>query len=179
MAVRERAPRGLTGTARRYASPMRSDPNDPIARPIDWPHYRETVLHFGDPVEWSVPVARLAIEAAVRLPSLGLDAPFAVVTAFHPYPRRLDAAENLLRHERLRQVIAQLDVHATPCAGSSLDGSHREEGFAIVCTQDEAKALASQFDQAAFYWWDGASLWIEPTHAESRSERLDSDTQTP
>ena len=177
MAIRERAARRLTGTPRRYASPMRSAPNDPIARPVDWPHYRETVLHFGDPVVWSVHVARLALEATVWLPALGLDAPFAVVTAFHPYPRRLDAAENLVRHERLRQAIAQLEVHATPCDGSSLDGSHREAGFAIVCARDEAKTLANRFDQAAFYWWDGASLWIEPTHAESMPERLDPDTR--
>jgi hypothetical protein len=146
--------------------------NDPASLPDDWPHYREAVLHFGDPVVWSVHVRQLAIGGAVRLRALGLGAPFAVVTAFHPHPERLDHDENLARHAALRRAIARRGLTAVPCAGSSLDGSHREEGLAIACERGDAKELAAEFGQAAFYWWDGMSLWIEPIGLGSTGERI-------
>ncbi len=151
---------------------MTSASTDPAPIPDDWPHYRETVLHFGDPVVWSVHVRQLELEASQRLRALGLEAAFAVVTAFHPYPERLGHDDNLARHAALRQAIARRGLTAVPCAGSSLDGSHREEGFAIVCQRDEAKTLAAEFGQAAFYWWDGMSLWIEPIGLQSTGERI-------
>lgn len=172
MEIRERAPRSLIETPRRYASPMSFPPNEPDERPLDWPHYREAVLHFGDPVVWSVPASQLAREAPRRLPAVGLFAPFAIVTAFHPYPRRLADAENLARHDALRQAIESLGALFVPCAGSSADGSHREEGFAIACPRGTALALAAEFGQAAIYWWDGTSLWIDPVQGGPDRERL-------
>lgn len=151
---------------------MERSPRDPPARPLDWPHYLETVLHFGDPVAWSVHVGRIAADGSSRLRSLGLDGPFAVVTAFHPYPERLGHGENVSRHASLRRAIEQRGRIAIPCAGSSADGSHREEGFAILCERDEAKDLAAEFGQAAIYWWDGESLWIDPVGTALPSERI-------
>jgi hypothetical protein len=151
---------------------MEPSRRDPTGEPIDWPHYRETVLHFGEPVTWSVPVRRFAVDAAARLGTFGLDGAFAVITAFHPSPRRLDREENFARHEQLRSVLAERRIRAVPCAGSSVDGSHREEGFAACCPRDVAIDIASAFGQAAIYWWDGIDLWIEPALAEEPAERI-------
>jgi hypothetical protein len=139
---------------------------------IDWPHYRETVLHFGDPVTWSVPVRRLAADASSRLDTFGLTGPFAVISAFHPSPQRLDRETNLARHERLKMLLAERRIPAVPCAGASVDGSHREEGFAACCPRETAVEIASAFGQAAIYWWDGLDLWIEPALAEVPAERI-------
>jgi hypothetical protein len=135
---------------------------DPSSVPADWPHYLETVLHFGEPAVWSVPVRRFAVEAAKKPAGLDVDGSFAVITAFHPHPWRLDPEENLARHRQLRVELSRRGLHAIPCAGSSKDGSHREDGFAIACPRVIAAAIARRFGQAAFYWWDGADLWIDP-----------------
>ena len=74
---------------------MEPSRRDSMGESIDWPHYRETVLHFGDPVTWSVPVRRFAADASSRLDTFGLTGSFAVISAFHPSPQRLDREANL------------------------------------------------------------------------------------
>ncbi|MFZ9690734.1 MAG: DUF3293 domain-containing protein [Phycisphaerales bacterium] len=157
---------------------MERSQGDPRSRPADWPHYLEAVLHFGDPVGWSIPARRFRIDAASSLAAMDFVEPFAVITAFHPYPHRLDRDENLARHARLRTELLERGLRAVPCAGSSADGTHREDGFAIACPHEMAVELACRFGQAAFYWWDGVDLWIEPATARFIRARIGTGSAT-
>lgn len=151
----------------------RTDASDPPPEPHPWDAYRNTVLHFGDPAAWSIRGRDLMRpEAIARLGALGLEGPFAVITAFDPHPDRLGAAENLARHGELARAIRSAGHRHLACAGASPDGSHREEGFAVRCSLAEAIVLADRFGQAAIYWWDGRVLWIEPVRSPWPRERV-------
>ena len=139
----------------------------------EWAPYRTAHLGFGDPECFSLSVDRpWTTEDLDQLRSLGLDGPFAVVTAHHPHERRLDAAENDRRHDALLAEVRRLRLHSVPCRGRSPDASHREEGVAIACSLSIAVSIARRFEQSAIYWWDGSSLWIEPVISTRSPERL-------
>ena len=144
----------------------------------DWPHYRTAVLHFGTAPPWTVPASEFAHPThAPRRRALGLDRPFAIVTAFNPHPQRPHASANVLAHAELARCLDSLGLDHLACAGTDPAEVHREEGFAVFAAIETVLDLARRFGQAAVYWWDGASMWIEPTNAESTRERLDPDTQ--
>ena len=40
-------------------------------------------------------------------------------------------------------------------------------GWALPISKAEALALACDWEQAGFYWWDGARFWIVPTDPDA------------
>jgi len=144
----------------------------------EWAPYRTAHLGFGDPESLSLAVDRPWTAGDLdQLRSLGLDGPFAVVTAHHPHERRLDAAENDRRHEALLAETRRHRLIAVACTGRSPDSKHQEEGVAIACPLSIAASIARKFEQSAIYWWDGSSLWIEPVLSPRVRERLPTSTR--
>ena len=127
-----------------------------------WGRYAETTLRFPD--------SGLTLDLRVPLPSgtparvaeLGLQLPFAVITACNPLGVELDAAAN----RRLSAVLGNLVRERYPAAvranGGSPDGRHEEEGWAIAVPLPVAERLAAEFLQNALFWYDGARCFILP-----------------
>lgn len=117
--------------------------------------YANTVLEFAAapdrPVDLRAPVG--PAERAL-LAELGLDGPFAVLTAYNPYgqngdphnPQRQSELEGLLRGEGLPYV--RLD-------GCSPDRTHREPSVAVRLPEARARQIALRFEQDAIFWYDG------------------------
>lgn len=127
----------------------------------DWHKYPDTVLHFlTEPavqLDLREPVTRDALASLARI---GLDGPFAVLTAQDPRGRDESADVNEARaaalDERLRSASARF-VHVDAC---SPDGAHCESSVAAVITREAAVELAREFEQVAIFWFDGQKFWI-------------------
>ena len=132
------------------------DSHDP-----DWPRYPETVLIFSTvpPLEIDLRGVVTA-EAALALAAAGLEAPFAVITAFDPRGENLSAGENRHRQRRLESRITENGYEFTTVDCCSPDRSHCECSVAVTMPRDEALALARELEQVAIFWFDGRSFWI-------------------
>ena len=58
----------------------------------------------------------------------------------------------------MQSGIERLDI-----IGSAPDDTHQERGFGLLCSMDEARALAVEFDQLAFYWIDAGRVSLIDT----------------
>jgi Protein of unknown function (DUF3293) len=140
------------------ATVMRSTPDqhDP-----DWPLYPETVLTFSTrpPVEIDLRAIPSERELA-NLAAAGYERPFAVMTAFDPRGDNLPASENEKRKRELDQRLRRSGYTFAHVDACSPDGSHCECSVAVLMPQDEAIALAREFEQVAIFWFDGKRFWI-------------------
>jgi hypothetical protein len=126
-----------------------------------WDAYPHTILEFhaGQTVRIDL---RQSVTAAAHaaLTAIGLNQPFAVLTAFNPTGQMIDEAANRRRTEALRQRLTDRGLLVIPTHGVSPDRSHRETGFAVAIPQEEATGIAKEFGQSAMFWWDGTRFWI-------------------
>jgi hypothetical protein len=124
-----------------------------------WQHYTQTVLLFDDGSRIDL---RDPVDDAVRrvLAALGLDEPFAVITAANPLGRVVGADANELRNLQLLSVLQSSGWRFQPAAGASPDEAHREPGYAVILPLSDARAVARRFEQSAFFWFDGAAFSI-------------------
>jgi hypothetical protein len=125
--------------------------------------YACTVLQFptADPpleIDLREPFPEVA---AQRLRALGLGGRFAVLTAFNPRGRTVPAEQNRRRAVELRRRLSSLVGTLVPADGCSPDLLHREEGVAAALTEEQAREIACEFEQDAFFWFDGARFRIE------------------
>jgi hypothetical protein len=126
-----------------------------------WSSYPETVLYFAGDPEVMVDL-RVAVTGPVRrgLGGLGLNAEFAILTAFNPRGMDIGEGENL---QRMKELEAELEssgdsfVRVDAC---SPDRSHCECSVAIQSSFDRAIDIAKRWEQVAIFWWDGSSFWI-------------------
>lgn len=82
--------------------------------------------------------------------------PFAVITAWDPGMQRRPPAENEAANQRLASCLESRRLDYVDARNFAPGGAHEEPGFAVFgLARDEALALASQFGQAAIFWWDG------------------------
>ena len=156
------------------------------ARSIDekWDEYPNTVLEFlvpGNPrVDLRCPVGS-AERATLR--ALGLDRPFAVMTAENPWgenaeDKPTEAAEeaaehrNAERRRRLEQELRGAGVHFVSCDGVAPDGDYREHGVAALLPRDGAVALATEYKQLAIFWFDGRDFVLVGAIARKPDRRL-------
>jgi hypothetical protein len=137
----------------------------------DWRDFPDTVLRFDDggSIDLRLP---LGDEARARLARLGLDRPFAILTAFNPGGRVRSAARNAAASARLFAELRRLDPHARAATGESLDGAHREPGLAVRIPLDRARAIGRRYGQAAIFWFDGAAFWIHGAVTDAPAVRL-------
>ena len=133
-----------------------------MTRDPRWNSYSDTVLEIGDPqqpirVDLRRPLGQRDLD---RLRSLSIDTPFGVVTAADPIGRQLPDAENRMRYGALRERIRFSGLRHIPADGLSPDESHREAGFAIHASREDLRRLANEFEQSAFFWFDGNTFCL-------------------
>jgi len=130
-----------------------------------WGAYPETVLTFPD-ADLVVDLRRpLTPAIRRRLGEHGLSGPFAVVTACNPLGTHLDEAANRRLCQVLAMQVAARYPGARPVDGGSPDGTHREPGWAIPASLEEARRLAGEFLQNAVFWFDGERFSVVPVHS--------------
>lgn len=149
-----------------------------------WSAYHATILEFCGPPPVSVDLRDpVDDDVRARIRSLGIDAPFAVLTAENPNGENPEDApsegaarrreeRNERRVSRLEQALAAAGVRFALVDGTAPDGSYRERCVAAMMPQADAVALAKRLDQLALFWFDGRDFWLLPAEADARPERL-------
>jgi hypothetical protein len=155
----------MTNPDDRRAMSPEDDPN--------WAQYVHTILElFADhslAVDLTKPVSA---EALAMLAEHGIGPTFAVLTACNPFGQRIDDGSNQRLSQMLAADVVAADRPWVPADGVSPDGSHREVGIAVMLAKDDARALARKYGQSAFYWFDGACMWIVGAVVDAADVRL-------
>ena len=146
-----------------------------------WAAYADTMLVFrpghgvGGGASDGLPVdLREVLTGDLRraLAELELPAPFAVLTAHNPRGRVVDAAENARRGAALVAALARAGVPWIAAVGMSPDGSHREPGVAAHLPLPDAARTAVEWEQSAFFWYDGGAFWLVGALVDAPPARL-------
>lgn len=144
------------------------DQHDP-----DWPRYPETVLRFAAEPGISIDLRKIVAETDIAaLARIGLDGPFAVITAFDPRGANLPPDENAERARRLEERLRQMEHDFVPVDACSPDGEHCECSVAVRMAKSDAVALAVEFQQVAIFWFDGERFWIVGAMGRAEAVRL-------
>lgn len=149
-----------------------------------WAQYPCTILEFAPPERLRIDL-REPLGAAERavLASLGLDRPFAVLTAENPLGENAEdkptpAAEaatglrNAARSSALEAELRKSGIEFQPCDGVAPDGEYREHGVAVVLPREQAVMLARRFGQLAIFWFDGRNFSLVGAVARNAAEKL-------
>ena len=149
-----------------------------------WSRYPETILEFAPPDRLRIDLRRpLGAPERAILASLGLDRPFAVLTAENPMgenaedkPTAEQEAEterrNAARREELESQLRKSAAEFQPCDGVAAEGDYREHGVAVVLPRDQAVMLARRFGQLAIFWFDGRAFSLVGALARKPSLKL-------
>lgn len=81
-------------------------------------------------------------------------------------------ADNAQRMANAAAELRRRHIHHLPGDGRATDGTHGEPGFAVALSRDAARALAVQWEQSAFFWIDGGSVWLYPALVPGEATRL-------
>ncbi len=134
-------------------------PNDPR-----WRHFPDTILEFPDCAGLRVDLRKDLDPALVdRLNTASAGSSLAVVTACNPAGRRLSEAENSQRTAALRDELEKKPLRFVRADGLSIDGKHRERGFACAADETTALSVARRWEQLAIFFFDGSRFCIVPT----------------
>lgn len=149
-----------------------------------WSRYPETILEFAPPDRLRIDLRRpLGTPERAILASLGLDRPFAILTAENPMGENAEdkpTAEqeveterrNAARREELERQLRKSAAEFQPCDGVATDGDYREHGVAVVLPRDQAVMLARRFGQLAIFWFDGRAFSLVGALARKPSLKL-------
>lgn len=122
--------------------------------------YAATVLEFDRNPERAIDLRRPVSDAGRRLlREHGLAEPFGVVTAWNPRGRP-DHPENDARQAELEASLDARGIHWRALDGCAPDRTHREASVAAVLPEAEARGLAVEWEQDAYFWYDGACFWL-------------------
>lgn len=144
-----------------------------------WGHYTQTVIELFERRDLRIDL-RLPVppEARTALAARGLDGPFAVLTAANPRGQTVSAEDNRRRERWLLETVDRLCHRHVPADGVSPDGQHRERGVAACLTRAAATALAKEFGQSAFFWFDGTDFWLIGALVDAEPLRLPAAART-
>lgn len=149
-----------------------------------WAQYPCTILEFAPPDRLRIDLRQpLGSAERATLASLGLDRPFAVLTAENPLGENAEdkptAAEevatdlrNAARNSALEAELRKTGVEFQPCDGVAPDGEYREHGVAVVLPREQAVMLARRFGQLAIFWFDGRNFSLVGAVARKATEKL-------
>ena len=149
-----------------------------------WAQYPCTVLELRVPDRPRIDLRKaLGDRDRAMLRDLGLDRPFAVLTAENPWGEnaedepsaaREDAAErrNASRREELERELRSAGTRFVHCDGVAPDGDYREHGVAALLEREAAISIARRYRQLAIFWYDGRDFWLVGAVAEKPSLRL-------
>ena len=149
-------------------------------RDPSWESYPETILEIRDGARLIRVDLREELSADLLdelralsgSPALSDPRAFGVVTAANPRGHELPDLENGWRVEQLHADLVADDVWCRSADGVSPDGTHRESGFAVWGPREDVRDLAEQFEQTAFFWFDGTSFWLVATSGAPEPIRL-------
>ncbi|MFL5489279.1 MAG: DUF3293 domain-containing protein [Gemmatimonadaceae bacterium] len=142
------------------SEPERIDP--------DWSHYPDTILTFLTDPEVRIDLREILSDDVIeQLKTIGLDHPFAIVTAFDPNGLNLPARENEQRQRALEEKLAASRCDFVRVDARSPDGAHSERSIAVSMSQQAAVDLARELGQVAIFWFDGKAFWIVAAVAET------------
>ena len=159
-------------------------PDDQIQTDEKWAQYPCTILEFAPPDSLRIDLRRpLGTPERAILASLGLDRPFAVLTAENPMGENTEdkptatqqAAADSRNDSRRAELEAELrksGIEFQPCDGVAADGDYREHGVAVVLPREQAVMLARRFGQLAIFWFDGRNFSLVGAVARKASEKL-------
>ena len=144
-----------------------------------WDYYHDTNLRFthnGMDITFVMSNALTPEQLQQLAQCVGGPGEFAVITAFNPGVIVSDDANRQAHAELIAHVQSQglkfieaYGVGATPAAGAI---PHQELGVAIRTSKSNARIIAELFVQNAFFWFDGANFWIEPTCDKKPAARV-------
>ena len=159
-------------------------PDDDKLADDKWAQYPCTILEFTPPDRLRIDLRRpLGTAERATLSALGLDRPFAVLTAENPMGENAEdepseaqeaATErrNAARREELEAELRRSGIEYQPCDGVAPDGDYREHGVAVVIPREQAVMLARRFGQLAIFWYDGRAFSLVGALARKPSEKL-------
>jgi len=159
-------------------------PDDDKINEDKWAQYPCTVLEFAPPDRLRIDLRRpLGAPERATLASLGLDRPFAVLTAENPMGENAEdepteaeeeatESRNHARRAELEAELRRAGVEFQPCDGVAPDGEYREQGVAVVLPREQAVMLARRFGQLAIFWFDGRNFSLVGAVARNPSEKL-------
>jgi len=103
------------------------------------------------------------------LSDLGLSGSFAVITPCNPHGKTVDPERNDALMDDFAEALKGAGIDTlVRCAGVAPDLTHREDGYALLIDAAQALELAIEFEQVAFYWFDGAGFTIIPTEPDGK-----------
>lgn len=149
-----------------------------------WRSYHSTVLELEGESPLRVDLRRPDAAALdTRLRALGLEPPVAILTAENPFGANADdaptaaqearqEARNDHRHEQLLAELREAGLPHARVDGMAPDGDYRERCVAVPLGRDAARIFARRLGQLAFFWFDGARVWLEPGVADHAPEPL-------
>jgi hypothetical protein len=147
-----------------------SRPDDPA-----WEVYPDTVLVIRpEPAPAFEIDLRTLPDAGIGmlLKEVGLEAPFAVLTACNPLGRQVGSRTNRRRTRELAERLSEVAATIVAVDGRSPDGRHCEPGYGVRLSLNEAQRIAAEFRQTALFWWDGSQFWIVEATDGGRRRRL-------
>src|ERR1700712_2658925 len=118
-----------------------------------WNSYPNTILEFPGGVVIDLR-AKLSDSDRQALASF-FPGPFAIISAADPKGHNENPDVNMASAVKLRREIARRAFMHVQIIGRSADGGHEEASFAIALSIVEAKRLATDADQSAYFWYDG------------------------
>lgn len=129
--------------------------------------YSNTVLVFEADPSRAVDLRReVRQRERAFLASLGLDRPFAVLTGHNPGGRV--AAGNDERQELLEALLRREGDPVVRVDGCSPDLRHREASLAAPISEARAHEIAEEFEQDAFFWYDGERFYLVGAGADDQ-----------
>jgi hypothetical protein len=132
--------------------------------------YTETLLVFdGLAIDLRKPVPA---EARETMATLGLAAPFGIVTPFNPRGIVQPDKVNRDRMKKFEEKLRQSKREYVRVDGCSPDRSHCECSVAMTAPIEEVLAVARRWEQLAIYWWDGEAFWLHNAMNETDPLRL-------
>ena len=144
-------------------------PTDP-----SWDLYPQTILEFETDAERvRIDLREVVPQAlAARLAQIRPGVAFGIVTSDNPHGRPRPAGENEDGRRALARELEARGVFYLPADGVSPDGSHREQGFAAWLDLEDARRIAREYGQSAFFWFDGRAFRIEGGAVEAPPQVL-------
>jgi hypothetical protein len=122
--------------------------------------YANTVLDFNETAAAVVDLRQpLGQRERGVLTQLGLDGSFAVLTAYNPEGQS-EHPRNQQLQEALRSTLEGEAERIVLLDGCSPDRTHREPSIAAAIPEQRALEIALQYQQDAFFWFDGVSFYL-------------------
>lgn len=136
-----------------------------------WTNYPKTILTFPGGMRIDLRET-LSDEQRAFLARDFLQTPFAIISAANPKGQSESEEANAAAVQVLKREITQRKFSFAMITGESVDGTHSETSFAVHLSILDARRLALDTDQSAYFWYDGQSFWLVGARVDTPSIKL-------